>query len=150
MDVNSIPVSNYKFGHVKTSFEVNVSNDEDSSSTDMEPSQVTNVSTTTAIPITNESNVIAIIGQDAPYYNPDRITINSGTTLTFRNHDAIMHTVTGTDDGNTVVSPTSNNSFDTGILGIGQEKQITFDKPGTYNYFCAVHPFMRGIVSIVS
>ena len=152
MDVNSIPVSNYMFGHVKTSFDVNVSDADDSRSigTGTGPSQVTNASTTTAIPVTNELNHVAIIGQDAPYYNPDRITINPGTTLTFRNHDAVIHTVTGTDDGITVVSPTANNSFDTGILQIGQEKQITFAKAGTYNYFCAVHPFMRGIVSVMS
>ena len=59
-----------------------------------------------------------------------------------------MHTATGTNDGINVVSPTSNSDFDTGLLSTGQEKQITFDKEGIYNYFCEAHPFMRGVVTV--
>jgi plastocyanin len=152
MDVYSIPVSNYKFGHAKASFELNVLDDDGTTTApNMKSTQITNTTnTTTAIPITKELNQVAILGQDAPFYTPDHITVKTGTTLTFRNHDAVMHTVTGTEDGTNVVSPTPNNSFDTGLLSIGQEKRVSFDKEGTYNYFCAVHPFMRGTVIVSS
>lgn len=151
-DVYSIPVSNYKFGHVKTSFDLNVvNNDETITSRTKEPTLITNsTNVTTVIPLSNELNQVAIVGQDAPFYIPGHITVKPGTALTFRNHDAIVHTATGTDNGTNAVSATPNNSFDTGLLSIGQEKQITFDKEGAYNYFCAVHPFMRGVVIVSS
>jgi plastocyanin len=68
--------------------------------------------------------------------------------LTFRNHDAVVHTATGTNDGTSAASPTPNAVFDTGLLSTGQEKLITFDKEGTFNYFCEVHPYMRGAVNV--
>jgi plastocyanin len=151
MDVYSILESNYNFGHVKTAFDLNVVDGDDGTTTATITlgTQITNpTNTTTAIPISGELNRVAIIGQDAPFYTPDHITVKRGTTLTFRNHDAVVHTATGTNDGTNVVSPTSNNGFDTGLLSTGQEKQIAFDREGTYNYFCEVHPFMRGAVIV--
>jgi plastocyanin len=154
MDVYSLPEgSNYNFGHVKTAFDLNVVDGDygTTTSTSTLGTQITNpTNTTTAIPISGELNRVAIIGQDAPFYTPDHITVKRGTTLTFRNHDAVVHTATGTNDGTNVVSPTPNSGFDTGLLSTGQEKQITFDKEGTYNYFCEVHPYMRGAVIVSS
>jgi len=103
---------------------------------------------TTSIPISNEPNHVAIIGQEAPFYGPSNITVKAGTTVTFKNHDAIDHTVTGTNDGTEVSSPAPNNTFDTGLLEIGEEKQVTFDKAGTFHYFCSIHPFMRGTLTV--
>jgi plastocyanin len=147
------PVSNYYFGHVKTSFDLNViddDNDVTTTSTGLLDNQTTNpTNVTTAIPyISGGPNQVAIIGQDAPFYIPDYITVKPDTTLTFRNHDAVVHTATGTNDGTSVVSPTPNAGFDTGLLSTGQEKQITFDKEGTFNYFCKVHPYMQGAVIV--
>ncbi len=110
----------------------------------------TKTAPTTAIPLSNEPNHLAIIGQEAPFYMPDNLTVKSGTTVTFKNHDAIIHTATGTNDEINVSSPTANNLFDTGLLTMGQEKQVTFDKAGTYNYFCTIHPFMRGTVTVTA
>jgi len=103
---------------------------------------------TTAIPISDEPNHVAIIGQEAPFYGPGNITVKAGTTVTFKNHDAIDHTATGTNDGTNVSSPAPNNTFDTGLLKIGEEKQVTFDKAGTFHYFCSIHPFMRGTLTV--
>jgi plastocyanin len=150
--VFSLPVvTNYEFGHVKTSFDLNVIDGDDGTapSTDLLGSRITNQSNvTTAIPISGGLNRVAIIGQDAPFYTPDYTTVKPGTTLTFRNHDAVVHTATGTNDGPRAASPTPNAVFDTGLLSTGQEKQITFDKEGTFNYFCEVHPYMRGAVNV--
>jgi len=103
---------------------------------------------TTAIPISDEPNHVAIIGQEAPFYGPGNITVKAGTTVTFKNHDAIDHTATGTNDGTNVSSPAPNNTFDTGLSKIGEEKQVTFDKAGTFHYFCSIHPFMRGTLTV--
>jgi plastocyanin len=150
--VFSLPVvTNYEFGQVKTSFDLNVidGNDGKAPSTDLLGSRTTNQSNvTTAIPISGGLNRVAIIGQDAPFYTPDNTTVKPGTTLTFRNHDAVVHTATATNDGPSAASPTPNAVFDTGLLSTGQEKQITFDKEGTFNYFCEVHPYMRGAVYV--
>ncbi|NOJ27980.1 MAG: hypothetical protein DA330_08240 [Nitrososphaera sp.] len=58
--------------------------------------------------------------------------------------------MTSTDADPSNAQPTPDNIFDTGILGNGQSKQIKFDKEGTYNYFCAIHPYMRGTVTVTS
>ncbi len=153
LDVNSIMGSNYNFGHVKTTFDLNVAdynNEATATATNRLGSQIANLtSITTAIPISAGLNRVAIIGQDSPFYTPDHITVKPETTLTFKNHDAVVHTATGTNDGINVVSPISNSNFDTGLLSTDQEKQITFNKEGRYNYFCEVHPFMRGVVTVL-
>jgi plastocyanin len=146
--VFSLPVvTNYEFGNVKTSFDLNVidGNNRTTTSTGQttDPANVT-----TVIPVSGGLNRIAIIGQDSPFYSPDHTTVKPGTTLTFRNHDAVVHTATGTNDGTSSASPTPNAIFDTDLLSTGQEKQITFDKEGTFNYFCEVHPYMRGAVNV--
>jgi plastocyanin len=152
LNVNSILGSNYNFGHVKTTFDLIVAdynNETTTTFTNTLSSQIANpTSITTAIPISADLNRVAIIGQDSPFYTPDHITVKPETTLTFKNHDAVVHTATGTNDGINVVSPISNSDFDTGLLSTGQEKQIPFNKEGIYNYFCEVHPFMRGVITV--
>jgi plastocyanin len=146
--VFSLPVvTNYDFGNARTSFDLNVIDSNNGTTTST--GQITNLANvTTAIPISDRLDRVAIIGQDAPFYTPDNITVKPGTTLTFRNHDAVVHTATGTNDGTSIASPAPNAVFDTGLLSTGQEKQITFDKEGTFNYFCEVHPYMRGAINV--
>ncbi len=134
VDVNSLPVSNFQFGQVSTRFVVFVEQGE-----------------TADAPVSAEGlepNHVAIVGQDAPFYSPNNLTVAAGTTVTFVNHDAILHTVTSTQAGADVQSPEPDGAFDTGVLGFGQEAQVTFDNPGTYNYYCTIHPFMRGSVTV--
>jgi plastocyanin len=134
VDVNSLPVSNFQFGQASTRFVVFVEQGEAASS---------QVSTEEP-----EPNHVAIVGQDAPFYSPSNLTVAAGTTVTFRNHDAILHTVTSTQAGADMQSPEPDGAFDTGVLGLGQEAQVTFDDPGTYKYYCTIHPFMRGSVTV--
>jgi plastocyanin len=69
-------------------------------------------------------------------YNPDSITVAKGGSVTWTNSDSKPHTAT------------TQGTFDTGTLTQGQSKQITFDKPGTYDYICTLHPFMKGKVVV--
>jgi amicyanin len=71
-------------------------------------------------------------------FDPDVLTIPAGTTVTWTNHDEVPHTVTSTDK-----SFTSSGALDTGDL-----YSYTFTKPGKYDYYCTVHPFMLGKVIV--
>jgi plastocyanin len=68
------------------------------------------------------------------------ITVTAGTTITWSNNDDIPHTVTA-DDG---PPPT----FRSHALDTGDHFARLFDKPGTYRYFCSLHPKMRGTVIV--
>jgi plastocyanin len=68
-------------------------------------------------------------------FQPDPITVKTGTTITFHNDDKILHTVTS----GTREAP--NDAFAQGKLdGAGSEYEVTLDEPGTYDYFCSIHP----------
>ena len=68
---------------------------------------------------------------------PADITVAPGTTITWTNNDDVEHTVTASD-----------NSFGSKSLGTGGAFSFTFAQPGTYSYFCAIHPFMTGRVTV--
>ncbi len=70
-------------------------------------------------------------------YDPSTITIPAGTSVTWTNLDTVPHTVTST-----------NGKFDSGILGQGRIFNYTFSDPGTYNYYCTIHPYMKGQVVV--
>jgi plastocyanin len=70
-------------------------------------------------------------------FQPSRIEITAGTTVAWTNNDAVQHTVTAID-----------RSFDSGNIAPGATWQYTFTKPGTYEFFCVVHPFMKGVVIV--
>jgi plastocyanin len=71
-------------------------------------------------------------------YDPDPATIQAGGKVIWINRDSAPHTATA-DDG----------SFDTGTLEEGKLKSESFKQPGTFTYFCEVHPSMRGTVEVV-
>ena len=72
-----------------------------------------------------------------------------GTTVVWTNRDFVVHTVTsGTPD-----EPTAGSLFDSGQhlsdwLKQGDSFSHTFDQMGTFPYFCAIHPFMVGVVTV--
>ena len=70
-------------------------------------------------------------------FNPPSLSIAAGDTVVFTNQDAAPHTATS-DDG----------LFDTGRLSQGQSAQLTFSAAGTYPYYCAIHPSMRGTITV--
>ena len=70
-------------------------------------------------------------------FNPPVLTISKGDTVRWTNKDSAPHTATADD-----------NAFTTDTLQTGQSGQITFDKPGTYAYHCAIHPNMKAKVVV--
>ncbi len=71
-------------------------------------------------------------------YQPKTITVPVNTTIRWTNAESADHTVTSS-DGTKLQSK---------ILGKGGTYEATFTKPGTYRYFCEVHPFMKGVVIV--
>jgi plastocyanin len=68
---------------------------------------------------------------------PARTEIAVGTTVTWTNSDPIAHTVTAADE-----------TFDSGILGVGKSFSHAFDEEGTFDYTCMIHPFMQGSIVV--
>jgi len=84
-------------------------------------------------------------------FRPEVITVDAGATVTWKQTDAGAHTVTsGTvEQGGAGVIETPDGRFDSGDIAKGDTFEFTFDEPGTYPYFCAIHPAtMRGEVRV--
>ena len=68
---------------------------------------------------------------------PARLTVKAGTTVTWRNADDIPHTVTSTTQLVKSKALDTDNSF-----------SFTFTEPGTYQYFCSLHPRMTATIVV--
>lgn len=87
------------------------------------------------------------IGTDGPGLNevwiqgmafiPSTITVAAGTTITFKNKDAITHDVTS--------SPAL---FGSGPMGTGATFSYRFSSSGSFSYYCTIHPSMTGTVIV--
>jgi len=81
------------------------------------------------------------IGQT--YYDPQDISVTIDSTVQWINDDETIHTVTsGTPDGGPV------GIFDSSIIDAGNSYTFTFDSSGTFDYYCIVHPWMIGSVTV--
>ncbi len=67
------------------------------------------------------------------------LTIKVGDTVSFKNEDPFPHNVFSLSDTKT---------FDLGSYPKGQSKTIVFDKPGTVEVECAIHPAMKLIIQV--
>jgi plastocyanin len=95
-----------------------------------------------------ETTVVMPIGSSAATsgegYEPGTITVSPGATVIWDNQDNALHTATSGE------SPTPDGKFDTGLLGANQEsKPVAMPtEPGEYKYFCTLHPFLVGTVTV--
>ena len=92
--------------------------------------------------------VVPVAGSASPgcepeCYDPSSVTISAGGTVTFVNSDTAPHTATS---GNATDGP--DGLWDSCLLMIDMSYSVTLDNPGTYDYFCMVHPWMQGIVIV--
>ena len=70
-------------------------------------------------------------------FGPATLTVAVGTTVTWTNRDDIPHTVVSDDK-----------VFKSKVLDTDEKFSFTFTKPGTYAYFCSIHPKMTGKVVV--
>ena len=82
-----------------------------------------------------------------PDYEPDELTVTKGNTILVDNVDTMPHTVT---NGESSTDPNSAKIFDTSIIMGGESTvlETTNIDAGTYPYYCMVHPFMTGSLTI--
>ena len=76
-------------------------------------------------------------------YIPYNMKILSGSTVTWINVDNAAHTVTS---GTVTGGP--DGLFDSSIIAMNSEFSYKFTEAGTYDYYCIVHPWMTGIVTV--
>jgi len=76
-------------------------------------------------------------------FTPADISINVGDTVHWMNIDTVAHTVTG---GSPANGPSG--VFDSSLLMADAAFAYTFDETGSYDYFCMVHPWMTGSISV--
>ena len=81
--------------------------------------------------------------QDDICYSDSNLTVPAGTTVSWSNDDTVAHTVTS---GNLDVGITD--LFDSSLFPPDAVFEFTFDEPGTYDYFCVVHPWMLGTINV--
>ncbi|HKX20876.1 MAG TPA: plastocyanin/azurin family copper-binding protein, partial [Nitrososphaeraceae archaeon] len=81
---------------------------------------------------------------NAKFFDPPKLTVSKGTTVTWKNGDSTMHTVTsGSAQGGE-----SGTVFDSSYLTGGKTFQHTFSDAGTFDYYCTLHPYMKGQVVV--
>jgi plastocyanin len=87
-----------------------------------------------AAPAQTESAQVEIRDQG---FSAPSLTVKPGTTVTWVNHDDDTHTVTSTVE-----------TFRSPGLDPDETFSYTFTKPGTYEYYCTLHPLMTGKVIV--
>jgi plastocyanin len=70
-------------------------------------------------------------------FKPDTVTVPVGTTVLWENKDDIPHTVVSLDG-----------TFRSPALDTDDKFSFTFDKAGTFEYFCSLHPYMKAKVVV--
>lgn len=89
-------------------------------------------------------------------FAPAQLEIDPGTEVVWTNRDAqVRHTVTSGRPGSDGVPGVSkampdrpDGLFDGVLPDASAEFEFTFDEPGTYEYFCRVHPSMTGEIVV--
>ncbi len=75
-------------------------------------------------------------------YIPSLIIIGKGNQVTWVNEDSAFHSVTSG------FYDEPDDLFDSGHLDPFESYTLTFDKAGIYDYFCTLHPWMKGQVIV--
>ncbi len=86
-------------------------------------------------PVTKGANEVYIQNMA---FNSESLTVSANTTVKWTNKDGVVHTVTSDTPG----------QFDSGSISSGGTFSFTFTTPGTYSYYCAVHPSMVGVIIV--
>jgi len=70
-------------------------------------------------------------------FNPQKLTVKAGTTVTWTNKDDIPHAIA-----------TASKQSKSKTLDTDDAYSFTFTTPGSYDYFCSLHPHMTGTVVV--
>ena len=104
-----------------------------------DPIPTVSVSNNAKIMIPNGNSVTAGTG----FYLPLNLEIIPGTTVTWQNQDTIQHDIQSIDSNGNIIP-----MFNSGLLNTGDTFSYKFDNPGVYHYYCTIHPWRIGTVTV--
>ena len=84
------------------------------------------------------------VPSNGKFFVPATLTVSTGTTVTWTNGDSTLHTVTS----GSAESGNSGTEFDSSYLAAGKIFQHQFGAAGTFDYYCTLHPWMKGKVVV--
>lgn len=114
--------------------------DADTDTVAADPSEEVTTETTAAEASADPAATGETVTLERSRFDPQELEVAAGARVTFENLDPYAHTVTSADD--------SSLEFDSGELGQDETFAQSFDEPGTYDYFCEIHPTMKGTVVV--
>ena len=79
------------------------------------------------------------VAQKDKQFAPDDLTVKVGDSVTFTNDDPYFHSVFSMSEAKT---------FDLGNFPSGEARSVTFDKPGTVDIECTIHPLMNMTITV--
>jgi plastocyanin len=82
-------------------------------------------------------NAPGAVGIDNFTFNPQKLMVKAGTTVTWTNNDDIPHAIAAV-----------NKQFKSKALDTGDAYSFTFTTPGTYQYSCSLHPHITGTIVV--
>ncbi len=77
------------------------------------------------------------------FYIPLNLEVVSGTTVVWINDDSVPHTIQSQDSQGNIIG-----LFNSAPLLTGESFEYTFEEEGVYNYFCSLHPWRVGIITV--
>jgi nitrite reductase (NO-forming) len=108
---------------------------------------ITDTNDTSTTTPTTTTHISMVSGSSNPnnkvFYDPASAKVKTSTPITWTNDDTLPHTVTS---GSADTGPSG--EFDSGIVMGGGSFTHTFDKAGSFDYYCALHPYMTGQVIV--
>lgn len=105
------------------------------------PVTVPSTVATTPVPMSTPDDTRKAVSIKNLVFVPKDIIVKAGTTVTWTNMDALPHTVTSK-----TPSPVP---FNSGRMEQGAMFSVTFTQTGKYYYFCTLHTFMTGTVTVI-
>jgi len=95
----------------------------------------------TDVPLEEEMNAAGAgpnqVVADNFSFAPAVTSVATGSTVTWTNRDDVPHNIVSTQQ-----------KFKSPVLDTDEQFSHTFDRPGTYPYFCSIHPKMTGRVVV--
>jgi plastocyanin len=95
-----------------------------------------------------DNNVTIVAGSSSPkngnYFVPPVLHTSEGAIVTWTNEDSVLHTVVSRAHATGSSFP----EFDSEYIGPDDTFKYTFSTAGTFDYYCVLHPFMKGKVVV--
>ena len=100
---------------------------------------VVSTNLTSSVLIPNGNFDIANTG----FYIPLNLEVTTGTTVIWVNDDSVPHTIQSQDEQGAIIG-----LFNSAPLMTGETFEHTFDESGVFSYYCSLHPWRVGIVTV--